>query len=84
MSNIIPVVKKNGEIRVCIDFRNINIVTSKYEYSIPIANLLIDGVARHEILSVIDGHSSYNQIYVVEEDVHKMAFRCLGVLGMYA
>lgn len=49
-----------------------------------VADLLIDGVVRHEILSFMDGYSGYNQIYVVEEDVHKIVFRCLGALGTYA
>jgi hypothetical protein len=43
LSNIVPVLKKNGKLRICIDFRNINIATPKDEYPMPVANLLIDG-----------------------------------------
>ena len=60
LSNIIPVVKKNGKIRVCIDFRNLNLATPKDEYPMPIVDLLVDSSAGHKILSVMDGHSGYN------------------------
>ncbi|GKU99938.1 hypothetical protein SLEP1_g12712 [Rubroshorea leprosula] len=60
LSNIVPVVKKNGKLRVCIDFWNLNLVTPKDEYPMPVADLLVDGVARHRILSFMDGHSGYN------------------------
>ena len=29
----------------------------------------------------IDGYSSYNQIYLVEEDIYKTIFHCPGLLG---
>ncbi|KAM2867804.1 hypothetical protein COP2_023679 [Malus domestica] len=49
----------------------------------PISNLLIDAVARHDILSFMDGHTGYNQIFIVEADVHKAVFRCPGALSTY-
>ncbi|CAA0813735.1 Unknown protein, partial [Striga hermonthica] len=43
LSNLVPVVKKNGKLRVCIDFRHLNLATPKYEYPMPVlANLLVD------------------------------------------
>ncbi|GKV53168.1 hypothetical protein SLEP1_g59706 [Rubroshorea leprosula] len=73
-----PVVKKNGKLRVCIDFRNLNLATPKDEYPMPVTDLLVDGVARHRILSFMDRHSGYNQIFIAEEDISKTAFRCPG------
>ncbi|KAM1345836.1 hypothetical protein ACFX2H_034968 [Malus domestica] len=49
----------------------------------PISDLLIDAAAYHEILSFMDGHAGYNQIFITKADVHKTAFRCPGVLGTY-
>ncbi|GKV12837.1 hypothetical protein SLEP1_g23931 [Rubroshorea leprosula] len=83
LSNIVPIVKKNGKLRVCIDFRNLNLVTPKDEYPMPVADLLVDGVARHRILSFMDGYSGYNQIFIAEEDISKTAFRCPGNIGTY-
>ncbi|GKV35610.1 hypothetical protein SLEP1_g43856 [Rubroshorea leprosula] len=76
LSNIVPVVKKNGKLRVCIDFWNLNLATPKDEYPMPVADLLVDGVARHRILSFMDGHSGYNQVFIAEEDISKTTFRC--------
>lgn len=45
LANIVSVVNKNGKIRMCIDFINLNTSTPKYEYPIPVANLLVDGAA---------------------------------------
>lgn len=50
----------------------------------PVAQLLIDRVARHEILSFMNGHSKYNYIYTTKKNVLKTTFKCLGALGIYA
>ena len=42
LSNIVPVLKKNEKLRVCIDFRDVNKATPKDEYPMPIADMLID------------------------------------------
>ncbi|XP_016199222.1 uncharacterized protein LOC107640187 [Arachis ipaensis] len=73
--------KKNGKLRVCIDFRDLNNATPKDEYFMPIADMLIDSAAGNEILSFIDGCSGYNQIFIAEDDVAKTAFRCPGALA---
>ncbi|KAM2640413.1 hypothetical protein TB1_026798 [Malus domestica] len=49
----------------------------------PISYLLIDVAANHEILSFMDGHAGYNQIFINEADVHKIVFFCLGPLSTY-
>ncbi|GKV18516.1 hypothetical protein SLEP1_g28883 [Rubroshorea leprosula] len=47
LSNVVTVVKKNGKLRICVDFRNLNLATPKDEYPMPIADLLVDGAARY-------------------------------------
>mgnify|MGYP003702833567 FL=1 len=69
--------------RVCIDFRNLNLATPKDEYPMPIVDLLVDSSAGHQVLSMMDGHSGYNQICIAEEDIHKTAFRCPGNIGTF-
>ncbi|CAJ2672093.1 unnamed protein product [Trifolium pratense] len=83
LANIVPVIKKNGSLRVCIDFRDLNNATPKDEYSMPVAEMLVDSAAGHEYLSMLDGYSGYNQIFIDEDDVPKTAFRCPGALGTY-
>ncbi|KAK2444839.1 hypothetical protein QL285_015834 [Trifolium repens] len=83
LANIVPVIKKNGSLRVCIDFRDLNNATPKDEYPMPVAEMLIDSAAGFEYLSMLDGYSGYNQIFIAENDVPKTAFRCPGALGTY-
>jgi hypothetical protein len=81
--NVVPVYKKNGKLRVCIDFRNLNKATPMDGYPIPIADLLIDTAAGHQIISFMDGNAGCNQIFMAEEDIPKTAFRCPGHVGLF-
>jgi hypothetical protein len=49
----------------------------------PIADMLINNASRHRIISFLDGKAGYNQIFVTEEDMSKMVFRCLGFIGLF-
>jgi hypothetical protein len=75
--------KNTGKIRVCIDFRNLNKATPKDEYPMPIADLPINNASGHRVISFLDGNASYNQIFMAEEDMSKMAFRCPGFIGLF-
>ena len=49
-------------------------------YLMPIANMLVDAVAGHKVISFMDGNAGYNQIFMAKEDIAKTAFRCPSVL----
>jgi hypothetical protein len=84
VSNIVPVEKKNtGKIRICLDFRNLNRATPKDEYPMFVADLLIDSASGNKVISFLDDNASYNQIFMAKEDVSKIAFRCLGFVGLF-
>jgi hypothetical protein len=84
VSNIVPVEKKStGKICICVYFRNINRATSKDEYPMPIADLLIDSASGNKVISLLDDNAGYNQIFMAEEDVSKTAFRCTGFVGLF-
>ncbi|XP_050889047.1 uncharacterized protein LOC127094231 [Lathyrus oleraceus] len=83
IENIVPVIKKNGSLRICIDFRDLNAATPKDEYPMPVAEMLVDSAAGYEYLNMLDGYSGYNQIFIAEEDVPKTASRCPGAIGTY-
>ena len=80
---MVPVYKKNGKLRVCIDFRNLNKATPMDGYPMPIADMLVDAAAGHKVISFIDGNAGYNQIFMAEEDIHKTTFRSPGYLGLF-
>ena len=54
--------KKNGQIRVCVDFRDLNNACPKDEFPLPIPELMIDATTGYEAMSFMDGSSGYNQI----------------------
>ncbi|KAL0327107.1 UNVERIFIED_CONTAM: Pro-Pol polyprotein [Sesamum angustifolium] len=59
ISSIVPVRKKNGQIRVCVDFRDLNNACPKDDFPLPIAKLMINATTGHEALSFMDGSSGY-------------------------
>ena len=46
------------------------------EYLMPITDMLINVSLAHRIISFLDGTVSYNQIFLAEGDMSKMAFNC--------
>ncbi|KAK4407979.1 Transposon Tf2-12 polyprotein [Sesamum angolense] len=72
--SIVPVRKKNGQIRVCVDFRELNNACPKDDFPLPIAELMIDATTGHEALSFMDGSSGYNQIRMAPADEELTAF----------
>jgi hypothetical protein len=60
VSDIMPVEKDSGKLRVCIDFRYLNRATQKDEYPIPIADMLINDASGHRVISFLDGNTGNN------------------------
>ena len=81
IANIVPVIKKNGTLRVCVDFRDLNVETPKDEYPMPVEEMLVNFATGFEYMSMLDGYSGYNQIFIAEEDMSKTTFHCPGALG---
>ncbi|GJU86560.1 retrotransposon protein, putative, ty3-gypsy subclass [Tanacetum coccineum] len=74
---ILFVKKKDGSMRMCIDYRELNKVTVKNVYPLPRIDDLFDQLQGVRWFSKIDLHSSYHQLKVREEDIPKTAFRTL-------
>ena len=79
---IVPVLRKNGKLRVCIDFRDLNKATPMDGYPMLIADLLVDVALGHKVIRFMDGNAGYNQIFMAEEDIPKTAFRCPRALSL--
>ncbi|KAF5786109.1 putative nucleotidyltransferase, Ribonuclease H [Helianthus annuus] len=72
---ILFVKKKDGSMRLCIDYRELNKVTIKNRYPLPRIDDLFDQLQGASYFSKIDLRSGYHQLKVKDEDVHKTAFR---------
>ncbi|XP_074283593.1 uncharacterized protein LOC141608135 [Silene latifolia] len=68
ITNIVPVRKKNGQLRMCVDFRDFNDACPKDDFALPVSELMIDATTGHEALSFMDCTAGYNQIHMAPED----------------
>ena len=68
VSNLVLVRKKSREIRLCVDFRNLNCSSDKDNYPVPPMEQILQIVSGSELFSLLDIFSGYNQVLVAEED----------------
>lgn len=72
---VLLVKKKDGSMRLCVDYRQLNKVTIKNKYPLPRIGDLMDQLVGASVFSKIDLRSGYHQIKVKDEDVQKTVFR---------
>ena len=61
-SPIIPVIKPNGKIRVCMDFRHLNGITPQFHYPIPLLDHILEKAGRAHCLSKLDLSKEFHQL----------------------
>ena len=67
--------KTDGALRLCLDYRELNKITVKNRYPLPVIDGLFDQLRGAETLSKIDSRSRYRQLCIKEEDIPRTAFR---------
>ncbi|GJW74292.1 putative reverse transcriptase domain-containing protein [Tanacetum coccineum] len=72
---VLFVKKKDGSLRMCIDYRELNKLTVKNRYPLPRIDDLFDQLQGSRFFSKIDLRSGYHQLRVHEDDIPKTAFR---------
>ncbi|XP_058725708.1 uncharacterized protein LOC131597002, partial [Vicia villosa] len=74
IANIVPVPKKDGKVRMCVDYRDLNRASPKDDFPLPHIDVLFDNTAQYSVFSFMDGFSGYNQIKMAPEDMTKTTF----------
>jgi hypothetical protein len=72
---VLLVKKKDGTLRLCIDFRNLNKVAINNKYNLPSIDDIFYELKDAMIFSTIDLRSSYHQVRIRDEYINKTAFR---------
>ena len=67
--------KKDGTMRLCIDYQKLNQVTVKNKYPLPRVDDLFDKLQGAQVFSKIDLRSGYHQLKISKEDIPKTTFR---------
>lgn len=66
--------KKDGKVRMCIDYIDLNIESLKDDFHLPHIDVLVDNTAHFSILSFMEGFFGYNQIKMALTDMDKTTF----------
>ena len=66
--------KKDGTMRLCIDYRRLNQVTVKNKYPLPRVDDLFDQLQGAKVFSKIDLRSGYHQLRIALEDIRRQHF----------
>jgi len=67
--------KKDGSLRLCVDFRGLNKITKKDRYPLPLISDLLDSPSRAKIYSKINLRHAYHLVRIAPGDEWKTAFR---------
>ena len=57
IANVVPVPKKDGKARMCVDYRDLNKASHKDDFPLHHIDVLVDNIAQHKIFSFMDGFS---------------------------
>ncbi|RVW12009.1 Retrovirus-related Pol polyprotein from transposon 297 [Vitis vinifera] len=74
MDNAIPVLKKDGKVRVCVNFQDLIKASPKDDFPLPHIDMLVDSTTGHSMLSFMDVFFGYSQILMALEDMEKTSF----------
>ena len=72
---ILFVRKKDGGLRLCVDYRALNAISVKNSYPLPRVDNMLDRLHGASVFSKIDLRQGYHQIRIKEPDIEKTAFR---------
>ena len=83
MAPAVFVLNKSGQVRICIDYRELNKHTTKDTYPLPLPDEIQDRLAGSTVFSTLNLHSGYWQLNVNPVDKEKLIFARGPGMGLY-
>jgi hypothetical protein len=74
VSHVLLALKKNGKLRVCVNYKALNKVTKKDHYPLPCCEKKLEEVVGHKMYTFGDGCRGYHQVKITLEDQLKTTF----------
>ena len=74
VENIVSIPKKDGRVRMCVNYQDLNRASPKDNFPLPHIDTLVDNTTKNSLFSFMDGFSRYNQIQKAPEDMEKTIF----------
>ncbi|GKV46606.1 hypothetical protein SLEP1_g53580 [Rubroshorea leprosula] len=68
LANIVPVMKKDGRVRVCVDYRDLNKASPKDDFPLPHIQILLDNAAKNARFSFVDGYSRISRWHMLPSE----------------
>ena len=72
---ILLIEKKDGDLRLCVDYRSLNCLTKKDHYPLPLISYLLDTLQKAHIFTKIDLCHAYHLVRIADGDEWKTTFR---------
>jgi hypothetical protein len=64
--------KKNGKLKISVDFKKLNVTIKKYFYPLPFIDEVINIIVGHEVYTFLDRFSRYHRISITPKDNTKL------------
>ncbi|XP_070010811.1 uncharacterized protein [Nicotiana sylvestris] len=74
LANIVPVLKKDGKVKVCVHYQDLNRASPQGDFPLSNIHILIDNCSKHELQFFVDCFAGYHQIWMDVEEAEKTTF----------
>lgn len=74
VANVVPILKKDRKVIMCVDYRDLNKASPKDYFPFPYIDVFVDNTTQFSIFSFMDRFSGYNQINISPDDMEKTTF----------
>ena len=74
IANVVAIPKKDGNIRMCVDFRDLNKACPNDDFPLPHVDVLVNNTASSALMPFMDGFFEYNQIKMAPKDMTETIF----------